>query len=68
MAYNVIGGFGGGYNAYNIPSVKDNPHVAPVPSQVQEAPQKVEEKKESKVEKIEKELNEIIKSRGVINK
>ena len=49
MAYNVIGGgFGGGYNAYNIPSVKDNPYVAPVPSQAQEAPQSKEEQKESK--------------------
>ena len=48
MAYNVIGGFGGGYNAYNIPSVKDNPYVAPVPEAPQEAPQKVEEQKESK--------------------
>ena len=33
MALN-IGSFTSGYNAYNIPSVKDNPQVAPQPEQI----------------------------------
>ncbi|WP_024866800.1 hypothetical protein [Butyrivibrio sp. FCS014] len=49
MAYNVIGGFGGGYNAYNIPSVKDNLHVNPAAPQTEpKAQQNQEENKSSK--------------------
>ncbi len=50
MAFNRVGGFGGGYNAYNIPSVKDNPQVTPpIESQAnQEASQNLGEQKENK--------------------
>ena len=50
MAYNRIGGFSGGYNAYNIPSVKDNPQVTPqVESQANPAAsQSPEQQKENK--------------------
>ena len=48
MALNVIGGYMPGYNAYNIPSVKDNPQVnPPVPSDKNlQADTKQEEKKQ----------------------
>ena len=52
MAYNRVGGFSGGYNAYNIPSVKDKPQVAPVEPQTTPASsQSLEEQKENKQEK-----------------
>ena len=50
MAYNRIGGFAGGYNAYNIPSVKDNQHVNPAPEAAPQAQQNLEEQKENKQE------------------
>ena len=49
MAFNRVGGFSGGYNAYNIPSVKDNPQVTPVESQANPAAsQNLDEQKENK--------------------
>ena len=40
MALNSVNSFVSGYNAYNIPSVKDNPQIAPQPElQKQPSPQ-----------------------------
>ena len=44
MALN-IGSFTSGYNAYNIPSVKDNPQVAPQP-ELQSQPKQAQQEKE----------------------
>ena len=49
MALNINGGFTPGYNAYNIPSVKDNTQINPAAEQIkeniQEAPKVQEESK-----------------------
>ena len=47
MALN-IGSFTSGYNAYNIPSVKDNPQVAPQPELQPQSKQAQQEKKQEK--------------------
>ena len=47
MALN-IGSFTSGYNAYNIPSVKDNPKVAPQPELQPQSKQAQQEKEQEK--------------------
>ena len=47
MALN-IGSFTSGYNAYNIPSVKDNPQVAPQPELQPQSKQAQQEKEQEK--------------------
>ena len=47
MALN-IGSFTSGYNAYNIPSVKDNPRVAPQPELQPQSKQAQQEKEQEK--------------------
>ena len=47
MALN-IGSFTPGYNAYNIPSVKDNPQVAPQPELQPQSKQAQQEKEQEK--------------------
>lgn len=47
MALN-IGSFTSGYNAYNIPSVKDNPQVAPQPELRPQSKQAQQEKEQEK--------------------
>ena len=47
MALN-IGSFTSGYNAYNIPSVKDNPQVAPQPELQPQSKQTQQEKEQEK--------------------
>ena len=47
MALN-IGSFTSGYNAYNIPSVKDNPQVAPQPELQPQSKQPQQEKEQEK--------------------
>ena len=48
MALN-IGSFTSGYNAYNIPSVKDNPQVAPQPELQPQSKQAQQEKEQEKI-------------------
>ena len=48
MALNGIGTFTTGYNAYNIPSVKDNPQIAPQPELKQQPGQAQQEKEQEK--------------------
>ena len=48
MALNGIGTFTTGYNAYNIPSVKDNPQIAPQPEIKQQPGQAQQEKEQEK--------------------
>ena len=47
MALN-ISSFTSGYNAYNIPSVKDNPQVAPQPELQPQSKQAQQEKEQEK--------------------
>ena len=47
MALN-IGSFTSGYNAYNIPSVKDNPQIAPQPELQPQSKQAQQEKEQEK--------------------
>jgi hypothetical protein len=47
MALN-IGSFTSGYNAYNIPSVKDNPRIAPQPELQPQSKQAQQEKEQEK--------------------
>ena len=49
MALNINNGFVSGYNAYNIPSAKDNTQINPAAEQLkeQQAPKVQEEKKSS---------------------
>ena len=48
MALNRIGSFTPGYNAYNIPSVKDNPQIAPQPELQPQAGLAQQEKEQEK--------------------
>ena len=47
MALNSVNSFVSGYNAYNIPSVKDKPQVAPQP-ELQQQPSPQQQQQESK--------------------
>ena len=48
MALNSVGSFVPGYNAYNIPSVKDNPQVAPQPELKQQSSPAQQQEQEKK--------------------
>ena len=48
MALNSVNSFVSGYNAYNIPSVKDNPQVAPQPELQPQSKQAQQEKEQEK--------------------
>ncbi|WP_022765469.1 hypothetical protein [Butyrivibrio sp. XPD2006] len=47
MALNSVNSFVSGYNAYNIPSVKDNPQIAPQP-ELKQQPSPQQQQQESK--------------------
>ena len=48
MALNNIGSYVPGYNAYNIPSVKDNPQIQPQPEVKQQPSPQQEQQQEKK--------------------
>jgi hypothetical protein len=48
MALNNIGSYVPGYNAYNIPSVKDNPQIQPQPEVKQQSSPQQEQQQEKK--------------------
>ena len=48
MALNNIGSYVPGYNAYNIPSVKDNPQIQPQPEVKQQPSPQQEQQREKK--------------------